>query len=280
MMFLVFVALAYSGACFAAEPKSVVEDTAVAEDSFDQSKVTRGDFLNISVWGYPDLTKTVRVHSDGKISFPFLGDIKVEGFTTAEVRDIITFLLDRDFIVNPHVNVALGQRTIKIHGEIRNAGVYNLGSEMTFSRLVTIAGGFTDFAADDAEIIRKTDKGEDVLPVKDTDKILSGEKPDIPLSTEDVVIIKKRVSQQKVFYIYGEIRGPGSYPISGTITLIRAIALSGGFTDFASSAVEIIRKIDGEEVRLKVNVRDILNDPTEDIVVEPEDVIVVLRRVF
>lgn len=81
----------------------------------------------------------------------------------------------------------------------------------------------------------------------------------------------------KSFFIQGEVRMPGRYPLVGNVTLLQAIAAAGGYTEFANRGnVEISR---GEK-RIPVNVKTIERYPDRDIVVEPGDVIVVKRSFF
>ena len=63
------------------------------------------DILAIRVVNEPDLTLDLRVGADGKITYPFLGELVVEGKTLSEVEGLIRTDLDRDYIVNPQVSV-------------------------------------------------------------------------------------------------------------------------------------------------------------------------------
>src|SRR3989338_1490679 len=63
------------------------------------------DTLNISVWNQSNLDATVMVDSKGYVNYAFMGDIKVAGRTVGEVQQIITEILNKEYIANPKVDV-------------------------------------------------------------------------------------------------------------------------------------------------------------------------------
>lgn len=83
-------------------------------------------------------------------------------------------------------------------------------------------------------------------------------------------------------YVYGEVKVPGVYPLTESLTTLRAIVLAGGFTDYSDKAnVKIMRKAAGVDELIKVNVKKIENgDSTQDVPLLPEDVIVVSESYF
>ncbi len=79
------------------------------------------------------------------------------------------------------------------------------------------------------------------------------------------------------YYIRGEVRQPGRFPLVGSVTLLQAIAAAGGYSEFANRRnVEILR---GEK-RIPVNMQAIERSPDQDRPVEPGDVIIVNRSFF
>lgn len=76
------------------------------------------------------------------------------------------------------------------------------------------------------------------------------------------------------YYVRGEVRAPGRYPLAGSVTVLRAIATAGGYTDFASTSD--IRLTRGDQTT-RLNGKDIERYPERDIEVEAGDVIVVRR---
>jgi len=85
------------------------------------------------------------------------------------------------------------------------------------------------------------------------------------------------------FFVTGEVSAPGAYPILGNITPLQAITLAGGFTDFGSHTVKIIRKAGDKAKTIKVNVDSIEGKESgvdEEYIIKPNDVIVVPRSFF
>lgn len=84
----------------------------------------------------------------------------------------------------------------------------------------------------------------------------------------------------KAIFIYGEVKSPGSYPLTGQMTVLKAVTAAGGVTEFASPAIKIKRKLDNKERTIKVDLRRITTHSYEDIILQADDIIVISRRIF
>lgn len=84
----------------------------------------------------------------------------------------------------------------------------------------------------------------------------------------------------KTVFIYGEVKSPGSYPLTGQMTVLKAVTAAGGITDFASSVINIKRKYENKEYTIRVDLRRIANRIQEDVPLQPDDIIIVTRRIF
>jgi protein involved in polysaccharide export with SLBB domain len=84
------------------------------------------------------------------------------------------------------------------------------------------------------------------------------------------------------FYVSGEVKSPGSYPITPGLTVLKAVSVAGGLTKFGSKGkVEILRRGGGGETeRIKLDLGDIEGGKKPDVPLEPEDIIKVGKRVF
>ena len=88
-------------------------------------KILPNDILAIRVVNEPDLTLDLRVGADGKITYPFLGELVVEGKTLSEVEGLIRTDLDRDYIVNPQVSVQFREyvkQFVSVVGQVNAPG--------------------------------------------------------------------------------------------------------------------------------------------------------------
>jgi len=123
-----------------------------------------GDLIQIRVFNEEDLDMDVRLGSSGVISYPFLGDLKIDGLTVGDVEKVITKGLKGPYLVNPIVNITVAEyRHFFIYGEVRSPGKYAYEPGLTLRKAVALAGGFTDRAAiSKVIVIREGDpKGEE-----------------------------------------------------------------------------------------------------------------------
>jgi polysaccharide biosynthesis/export protein len=105
------------------------------------------DDLHITVWKEPDLTVSVPVRPDGKISLPLINDVPAAGLTPMQLRDSITEKLKK-YIADPRVTVvvtAMHSRRIFVTGEVTHTGTQSLLPNMTILQALA-AAGFTQFA--------------------------------------------------------------------------------------------------------------------------------------
>lgn len=107
------------------------------------------DVLEITIWRNADLSKTVTVRPDGKISLPLLGDVSAVGKTTVQLADEISGKL-KEFKENPQVTILVKEvnsYAIYVLGEVVKPGKFPLKSKTTLLQAITIASGFTLTAA-------------------------------------------------------------------------------------------------------------------------------------
>lgn len=105
------------------------------------------DMLQISVWKEPDLTESLPVRPDGKISMPLLNDVIAAGLTPTQLADSISTKLKK-YIADPRVTVvvtAMNSRKIYVMGEVLHTGTMSLQPNMTVLQAIASAG-FTQFA--------------------------------------------------------------------------------------------------------------------------------------
>jgi polysaccharide export outer membrane protein len=120
------------------------------------------DVIDVFVWKEPDLTSTVVVRPDGKISLPLANELDASGRTALELQREITERLAR-YLKDPVVNVMLKQINslkISVLGEVRKPDVYRIKHRVTLLDAIAMAGGFTDLARPNRVIVlRETDSG-------------------------------------------------------------------------------------------------------------------------
>jgi polysaccharide export outer membrane protein len=123
--------------------------TPVAGKPHDDSFVIGADdVLAINVWKETDVSRSVPVRSDGKISLPLVGEIVAAGKTPLQLEQDITARL-RSYITEPEVTVMVQQinsEKYNILGQVTKPGSYPLVATTTIVDAIATAGGFRDFA--------------------------------------------------------------------------------------------------------------------------------------
>jgi len=150
------------------------------------------DTLHISVWKEPDLTESLPVRPDGKISMPLLNDVPAAGLTPSQLADSITEKLKK-FIADPRVTVvvtAMNSRRIFVTGEVTHTGPMNLLPNMTVLQALS-AAGFTQFANLKAIYLLRMDRGRQVKIPFNYKEVVKGRHPEqnIALQPGDTVVV-------------------------------------------------------------------------------------------
>jgi len=125
----------------------------------DDYRLGPGDKLRIEVYKDTQLSQSVQIRPDGKITLPLVGDIEATGKTPLELRDTVTKVL-REYMTNPVVTVIVveaGAAVAYVVGEVARPGTINLqGGQITALQAIAMAGGLKDFAnAKNIRILRK-----------------------------------------------------------------------------------------------------------------------------
>ena len=150
--------------------------------------------LAINVWKEPDISRSVPVRSDGKISLPLVGELQAGGQTPKQLEQDITKKL-ASYIAEPEVTVMVQEsrsQRINILGQVMRPGAYQLTSSMTVLDAIATAGGFKDFAKQKAVyILRQTSDGKQVrLPFNYKD-VIKGKNTEqnVRLEARDTVVV-------------------------------------------------------------------------------------------
>jgi len=261
---------------------------AFSQEKFTQEyRVGPKDLLEISVFGADELSRTVRVSEDGKVTLPLLGEVLVDGLTKSEVEKKLGQLLGEKYVQNPQVTVFIREyqsKRVSVLGAVEKPGPYQLLGRQTLMQIVSEAGGLTRDAGNEIVIIRQLPDGSSTsLRISIDDLFLKGDaKLNVPMEAGDIVNIP--VDKFVVVYVFGQVKNPGALQVkkSNIPTLLQAIAQAGGFTDRASKGGVIIKRKDeaGKEKEIKVNVRSILKNKIKDVQLLENDTIYVPESLF
>lgn len=177
--------------CVAVQPVNLSAGQSAATEK--EYLIGVGDVLEIQVWREPDLSRTLTVRLDGKISLPLAGDVEAVGKSTSELDQFL---------------------------------------EKHFSDLVT----------------------------------------------EPSVSVMLMESQSRRYYVIGQIGQPGEFPIDFPLTILQAVARSGGFLEWAKKdEIKVIRRINGKDEFLAFNYETFVNGKNlkQNVLIAPGDTIIV-----
>jgi polysaccharide export outer membrane protein len=126
------------------------------------------DVIDVFVWKEPELSTTVVVRPDGKISVPLANEIEASGKTAFELRQEITEKL-LQYVAHPVVSVMVKQVNslkVSVLGEVRKPDVYKVKGRITVLDAIAMAGGFTDLAKPErVVVIRNTSAGSQRIKI-------------------------------------------------------------------------------------------------------------------
>jgi len=160
----------------------------------DDYVIGPADILAVNVWKDTELTHTVTVRPDGRISLPLVGEIMVSGLTAPTVQRVITQRL-ADYITNPQVTVIVQEvhsQSYVIVGKITHPGVFPLGRPVTVLEAIALAGGFLDFAkTNKIKIMRRKEGGVSETLFFDYKKVLKGQNTvqNVELRNGDTIVV-------------------------------------------------------------------------------------------
>jgi polysaccharide export outer membrane protein len=244
------------------------------------------DEIEIRVWDHEDLTRKTRVGLDGKISFPFVGEIKAQGLSLNDLQKEIEHRLGPKYIIDPRVSITVVEyksRKFFVVGNVQKPGTYPLTKPIRVVEAISQAGGIASGTISKplsgaVAIIIRAQPGEKLTQPKMPDKIPASQKITISLSGALAGDPKQNLEIKNgdtvyipnlIYYVTGEVKKPDRYPYEENMTVLMAVTTAGGFTDKASPrSTYIIREHSGIKEKVKTN----MDDPIRagDTIVVPE----------
>ena len=160
---------------------------------FEEYSLGVEDKLSISVWKELDMTKTVAIRPDGKITFPLVGDVQAAGRTARQLSEDLTRLLGR-YIKEPVVTVVVEEINnfkVFVLGEVTTQGVLVLRRRTRLLEAIALAGGVSKFADKSDVVLMRFEDGKETRTRIDYRKVVSGERPELNvyLRPGDTVIV-------------------------------------------------------------------------------------------
>ena len=255
------------------------------EVSIKDYTIAEPDSLYISVWKEPELTATVKVRPDGKISYPLVGDIYVRGMTPEGLKIELTKRL-RKYIVEPLVFVkveSIESQRVYILGAVESPKVLQLTHKTTLLEAITQAGGI---AIDKytGEEIGDTENAyvsrNNVIMDINFRKLLreNNMSHNIFLKPDDIIYVPPAISPGSEVFVFGEVNLPGRVSLKKDARLSEILARAGGFTkeNYTVGTIAVVRgNIKNPDV-IEVDFKKIFaGDLTQDIQMKHRDIVFV-----
>jgi len=178
---MILVAVAAS-AC--AHHSGVADDQAAQIADY---KLSLEDVVEVTVWKEPELSRTVPIRPDGKITLPLIGDVQAEGLRPADLEQNVQKQL-ATLVREPHVTVIVHDvngAKVFVTGQVMHSGVFPLRSQMNVLQALAMAGGLGEFAdKGDIAVLRADGRRLQV----DYDDLVKG-KSHVSLGPGDTVVV-------------------------------------------------------------------------------------------
>jgi polysaccharide export outer membrane protein len=239
----------------------------VADDTASQTYILGpADVIEVSVLGRPDFTTKGRIGEDGTIRVPFLGSVAAANRTTGKLSDELAAALQAGgYFSHPIVKVdvaSYASRYVTVLGNVGNPGLVTVDRAYRLSEIIARVGGIRETGAD--YVVFRPKLGEERrISIQ---SLATGDLKDDPYVSPGDKIYSP---EAEVFYVSGQIKQPGAYPLKKNLTFRMAVSRGGGITDSGS-----LKSIAVTRAGKKLGHVDL------DAIVMPGDVIVVGERLF
>jgi polysaccharide export outer membrane protein len=239
-----------------------------------------GDSLDVSVWGVPELSVSIVVRPDGKITLPAVGDVPAAGLTPEMLSQDLTKILV-NYVKTPIVTVAVTKVTnnrVYISGGGVQSQVINLTGRTTLFKLLCSLQGVENVDFKLARMMRK----DQLQQVDFYSLFVEGDiTKDIELKSEDILFLP--TNEKNKVYVVGAVNKPNYIVYRDGLRILDAILECGGFSKYAKeSAVLILRKENGKDLHIKISIEDLVKDGdlAQNVELARGDYIIVQEGIF
>lgn len=224
------------------------------------------DVLSVRIYGEEKLSGKIRIDNDGSFPFEYLGRVKAEGMTTAQIEAYLTKALGDGYLRAPQVSVEVVEyrsQSVFVTGEVRSPNKYSLPGNSTLMDVLTLAGSVTQNAGNWVQITHARQGTEVLGPAISADydmrinlrDIQTGKAQNVKMRDGDTIFVPKA---ERV-WVVGQVRNPQGIVHEEGMTVFEAIAAAGGITEKGSnSRIEIIRIENGQRKSIDAKQTDVL----------------------
>jgi polysaccharide export outer membrane protein len=224
------------------------------------------DVIAVRIYGEEKLSGKIRIDNDGSFPFEYLGRVKAEGMTTAQIEAYLTKALGDGYLRTPQVSVEVVEyrsQSVFVTGEVRAPNKYSLQGNSTLMDALTLAGSITPNAGNWVQITHARQGVEVLGPSASVEydmrvnlrDIQTGKAQNIKMRDGDTIFVPKA---ERV-WVVGQVRNPQGVIHEEGMTVFEAIAAAGGITEKGSnSRIEIVRIENGQRKSIDAKQTDVL----------------------
>lgn len=248
-------------------------------------KIGAHDLLSLTVYGAPELSRSIRVSSEGFLRLPMLKQaIRSEGLLPEQLElAICSALVEEQILIDPVVTINImeyASRPISVAGAVRKPLTFQAVGATTLLDAITRAEGLAAGAGPEILVSRKQ-PGPDGTPISLVQRIpVKGliDAADPELNLRLVGGEEIRVPEAGKVFVVGNIRKPGAYPVddASDTTVLKMLALSEGLTPFAAKQAFIFRReagAGGSKNEIPIELRAIMDRKSPDVPLQSNDVL-------
>jgi polysaccharide export outer membrane protein len=176
------------------QPTQNVEASMATKAHDDSFVIGNDDVLAINVWKEPDVSRSIPVRSDGKISLPLVGEVQATGRTPLKLEQDIAARL-KNYIAEPEVTVIVQQinsQKFNILGMVSRPGSFVISNSATVLDAIALAGGFRDFAKQKSiYVLRQNADGTQTRLPFNYKEVVKGRNPaqNVKLQPRDTIVV-------------------------------------------------------------------------------------------
>jgi polysaccharide export outer membrane protein len=242
------------------------------------------DLIGLTVYDEPELTRTIRVNSDGQLRLPMIKrQIQTAGLYPSELeKEITRALIEEHLLVDPIVTVSVVEyrsRPITVIGAVRNPLTFQATGKVTLLDAISKAGGLTPEAGSEILMTRASssaDSSSSPLIVRvPVHSLMDGVDPALNITLAGGEEI--RVPDAGRIFVLGSVKKPGAFQITdgSQSSVMKALSLSEGLDSFSSRSAYIYRVEGGRGSRSEITVplRKIMDRKSPDVPLLANDIL-------
>ena len=258
-----------------------ISSAQVAPSNLPAHRIHSNDLVNVSIYGEPDLTRTIRVGSDGAIRLPLLdGKVKADGLMPEQLEKAIgDAFKSAEILVNPFVTVTVSEYhtlpPVSVAGAVRNPVTLEPNDPLTLLEALARAGGLVPEAGPDILISRPSPDSPAPLVQRIAVRAL------IDAADPSVNVVLRggeeiRVPEAGKIFVVGNVKIPGAFPVhdAAETTVLKVVALTQGLAPYASNEAYIYRS----QKEIVVDLAKIMQRKSPDVPLLANDILYVPDR--